>query len=86
MMDYDEFYAGTDEDRRLKYRLALSIAVFLERGAQKVRFEPFKDVKRDYVKSLVATKDMRQATSIAFKDQDTLDLFVREWTKYWKER
>jgi hypothetical protein len=86
MMDYDEFYAGTDEDRRLKYRIALSIAVFLERGAQKVRFEPFKDVKRDYVKSLIATKDMRQATSIAFKDQDTLDLFVREWTKYWKER
>ena len=86
MMDYDEFYAGTDEERRLKYRLALSMAVFLERGAPKVRFEPFKDVKRDYVKSLVATKDMRQATSIAFKDQDTLDLFVREWTKYWKER
>jgi hypothetical protein len=43
-------------------------------------------VKRDYVKSLVATKDMHQATSIAFKDHDTLDLFVREWTKYWKER
>ena len=25
------------------------------------------------------------ASSAAFKDQDTLDLFVREWTKYWKE-
>ncbi len=86
MMDYDEFYAGTDEERRLKYRLALSIAVFLERGAPKVRFDPFKNVKRDYVKSLIATKDMRQATSIAFKDKDTLDLFVREWTKYWKEK
>ena len=84
-MDYEEFYSGTDEERRLKYRLALSIAVFLEKGAPKVRFDPFRDVKQDYVKSLFQTRDMRKATAAAFKDQDTLDLFVREWTKYWKE-
>lgn len=86
MMDYDEFYAGTDIERRLKYRLALSVAYFLEKGASKVRFEPFKDVKRDYIKALFSTKDMRKSTAVAFKDQDTLDLFVREWTKFWKEQ
>ena len=86
MMDYGEFYAGTDEERHLKYRLALLIAVFLEKGAPEVRFQPFKDVKRDYLKSLFETKDMRKATATAFKDKDTLTLFVREWKKFWKEK
>ena len=85
-MDYDEFYAGTDLGRRLKYRLALTIAVFLEKGAPEVRFEPFKDVKRDYVNALIKTKDMRKATAAAFKTEDNMKLFVREWTKYWKEQ
>ncbi len=85
-MDYDEFYAGTDLERRLKYRLALTIAVFLEKGAPEVRFEPFKDVKRDYVKALLETKDMRQATAAAFKTEDNMKLFVREWFKYWKKQ
>ncbi len=84
-MDYDEFYSGSNEERRLKYRLALSIAVFLEKGASKVRFDPFKNVKRDYIKVLFSTKDMRKATAAAFGSQDNLDLFVREWTKYWKD-
>jgi len=86
VMDYDDFYSGTDEERRMKYRLALSIAYFLEKGASEVRFDPFKNVKRDYVKALVVYKDMVKATTVAFKDQDTLDLFVREWKKFWKEK
>ena len=85
-MDYDEFYGGTDRERRLKYRLALSIAVFLEKGASEVRFEPFKDVKRDYVVALIKTKDMRKATAAAFKTEDNMKLFVSEWAKYWKEQ
>lgn len=85
-MDYDEFYAGTDRERQLKYRLALSIAVFLEKGAPGVRFEPFKDVKRDYIDALLKTKDMRKATAAAFKTEDNMNLFVGEWTKFWKER
>lgn len=83
-MDYDQFYAGTDDERRLKYRLALSVAVFLEKGAAKVRFDPFRNVKRDYIDALLETKDMQKATAAAFKDKDTLELFVREWTRYWK--
>ena len=86
MMDYADFYSGTDEARRAKYRLALSVAVFLERGAPEVRFAPFKNVKRDYLKALLAKRDMRKATEAAFKDRDTLELFVSEWTKFWKER
>ena len=85
-MDYDEFYAGTDLERKLKYRLALSIAVFLEKGAPEVRFAPFKDVKRDYVDTLIKTKDMRKATVAAFKTEDNMKLFVSEWAKYWKEQ
>ena len=29
---------------------------------------------------------MRKSTAVAFKDPDTLELFVREWTKFWKEQ
>lgn len=85
-MDYDEFYAGTDRERQLKYRLALAIAVFLEKGAPEVRFAPFKDMKRDYVAALIKTKDMRKATAAAFKTEDNMKLFVSEWAKYWKEQ
>jgi len=85
VMDYDAFYAGTDEARRLKYKLAWSIAVFLEKGAPKVRFRPFEDLKRDYIKALFETKDMVQATTIAFKDKERIEKFVAEWLKFWKE-
>ena len=85
-MDYDEFYAGTDSERQLKYRLALTIAVFLEKGAPEVRFAPFKDVKRDYVATLIKTTEMRKATAAAFKTEDNMKLFVSEWAKYWKEQ
>ena len=51
-----------------------------------MRFEPFKDVKRDYVETLIKTKDMRKATAAAFKTEDNMKLFVGEWTKYWKEQ
>ena len=86
MMDYDEFYAGTDQDRQTKYRLALTLAVFLERGAPKVRFDPFKDYRRDYLDALLRTKDMRQATFDAFKTQDNMALFVTEWVRFWKNQ
>ena len=85
-MDYEQFYAGTDFERNLKYRLAWSVAVFLEKGAEKVRFQPFKNMKRDYFKSLFADHDMRLASYAAFGDVDTFKLFVREWKTFWKSR
>ena len=87
MMDYEEFYGGTDVERRVKYRLAWSIAVFLEKGAPEVRFQPFKNLKADYVKALLKTQDMRQATIAALLgDEDKTKLFVREWVKFWQGR
>ena len=85
MMDYEQFYAGTDMERRTKYRIAWSIAVFLEKGAAKVRFQPFKDLKRRYFEELFNSKDMRRATSAAFENEDRLRLFVSEWKKFWVE-
>lgn len=85
-MDYDEFYAGSDRLRRLKYHLAWTIAVFIEKGAPKVRHEPFKDLKRDYIACLLKTHDMHQATEAAFVNQDNLNRFVAEWVRFWKTR
>lgn len=86
-MDYGEFYAGTDGERRLKYRLAWSIAYFLENGADKVRFQPFANLKRDYMAALVKSRgDMQYATNAAFGSEERLNLFVLEWKKFWKNR
>ena len=85
-MDYEQFYDGSDAARRLKYRLAWSVAFFLEKGADKVRFRPFADLKRRYFDSLFERRDMRIATSAAFGNADTLKLFVDEWKKFWKSR
>lgn len=82
-MDYEQFYAGTDEERRLKYRLAWSIAWFLEKGAAKVRFAPFKDLRTRYLAELLKGGDMRRATAYAFETKDKLDDFVSEWLKFW---
>jgi hypothetical protein len=85
MMDYDEFYSGDDYQRYFKYRLAWSVAWFMEHGAAKVRFEPFKDLKRDYIASLLECRDMRKATFAAFGTVEKMDLFCKEWLKYWKD-
>lgn len=83
-MDYAEFYDGSNAERMLKYRLALSIALFLEYGARNVRFDPFKNLKSEYFKALFDTKDMRKASAAAFGSKERLNLFVSEWLKYWK--
>ena len=83
-MDYAEFYAGTDEERRTKYRLAWSLAQFIEKGAPKVRFAPFENLKKDYVAALLRTQDMFAATDAAFGSEEKLKLFVAEWKKFWE--
>jgi len=85
-MDYKLFYGGTDSERHLKYRLAWSIAVFIEKGAPLVRFEPFNNLKQDYIEALLKTHDMRQATDSAFGSSDKLAQFVTEWKRFWKNQ
>lgn len=85
-MNLEQFYAGSDDERHLRYRLAWSIVWFLEKGADKVRFQPFKEVKRDYFMTLLATKDPIAATAAAFQSSDLLVKFCDEWVRYWKER
>lgn len=83
-MGYEEFYAGEDFERRLKYRLAWSIAYFLEKGAPEVRFEPWKNLKSDYMKNLVQTHDMHKATDSAFGSSEKLEKFISDWKEFWQ--
>ena len=85
-MGYKEFYDGTDAERRVKYRLAWSMARFIEKGAPEIRFKPFKDLKSDYIESLLKKQDMTVATAEAFGSEEKLKLFVAEWVKFWKKR
>lgn len=82
--DYAQFYEGTSAEKHMKYRLAWSIAVFLEKGAPEVRFQPFANIKRDYIAALLKTRDMRRATAATFSTNDKLELFIKEWKKFWK--
>ena len=86
LMDYAQFYDGNDFARRFKYRLAWSIVRFLEKGADEVRLKPFAGLKQRYVEALLETRDMRRATSAAFKDEDLLKKFIAEWKKFWKNQ
>ena len=85
-MDHDEFYGGGDNERRLKYRLAWSIAVFMENGMRKVRHDPFSTFKKDYIEALFKTHDMKLATGAAFGGADGMKRFVAEWLEFWKKR
>ena len=85
MMDYEQFYGGGDFERRFKYRLAWSVVRFIEKGADEVRLNPFEGLKKRYMETLIETRDMRQATSVAFKDADLLKKFIAEWKKFWKK-
>ena len=84
-MDYAAFYADDDVARRLKYRLAWSVAVFMEKGMRELRHDPFKTFKADYVEALFETCDMRKATNAAFGGKERMQLFVSEWLRFWKE-
>lgn len=83
-LDYDEFYGGTQEEIVARYRLAWSIAYFLEVGAPKLRFQPFAGLRRDYVKTLVDTRSMEEADSIALGG-DFRKQFISAWLAFWRK-
>ncbi len=85
LMDYDAFYAGTAEDIAAKYRLVWSIAYFLEVGAPKLRFQPYASFRADYVKALVETRSMHEATQAVLGDEKSRDAFVAAWLAFWRE-
>ncbi len=83
-MNYAQFYSGSSAERQLKYRMAWSIACFLEKGAPKIRFEPFKNVRKTYVESLLRHQDPVRATAEAFGSSDAFRKFIAEWKKFWE--
>ena len=84
-LDYDEFYGGTQDEVAARYRLAWSLAYFLEVGAPKIRFRPFADLRRDYVKALVDTRSTEGAGRLVFTDERRKQL-VAAWLDFWRKR
>ena len=83
-MDYDEFYAGDQFERETKYRLAWSVAYFLQVGAPEIRFRPFEKLRGDYMDALISTRSGLRATRKVFTDEMRKD-FIAEWQAYWKK-
>ena len=84
-MDYRAFYDGTSEERRLKYQLAWSLAYFLQIGAPKVRFQPFKNLRMDLMRAVMRAKDHNEAMRIVLTDEMRKDL-IEEWISFWKKQ
>ena len=84
-LDYKAFYGGTQEEIRARYRLAWSIAYFLEVGAPNIRFQPFADLRRDYVRALVDTRSMDEACRVTLSG-DFLKQFIASWLAFWKKQ
>ena len=84
-LDYAEFYGGTQEEIVARYRLAWSIAYFLEVGAPKIRFQPFADLRRDYVKALVDTRSTDEAGRVTLSG-DFRKQFIAAWLAFWRKQ
>lgn len=83
-MDYDEFYDGDQLEREAKYRLAWSVAFFLQVGAPEVRFRPFENLRADYMDALVSTRDGIRATN-GVLDEDMRKDLISEWLSFWRK-
>jgi len=84
-MDYKAFYDGTQEEIAAKYRLAWAIAYFLEVGAPNVHYRPYENLRADYLKALVRTRSMHEATA-AVLDEEMREAFVSDWLDFWKRQ
>ena len=83
-MDYPDFYSGSSEERIFKYHIAWSVAYFLQVGAPKVRFQPFKNLRADLMKALVRTRRRDEAVKVVIADEMQKELIV-EWLSFWKK-
>ncbi len=84
-MDYPDFYAGSQAQILERYSVAWSIAYFLEVGAPKLRFRPYETLRADYMKALVETRSMTEATAKAFGNEKSRDEFIAAWLAFWRE-
>ena len=83
-MDYDAFYAGEQEERQAKYRLAWAGVYFLQGGAPELRFRPYESLRADYMDALVSTRDGVRATK-AVLPEEKLKKFIEEWFAFWRK-
>ena len=54
-------------------------------GAPHVRFRPFERLRADYLKALVRTRSMHEATE-AVLNNDRREAFAAAWLDFWKHQ
>jgi len=83
-MTYAEFYAGTDEDRRLNYALAWSFIHYLRNGAPKEYGTPHAEIIPWFTEALRETGDPAEAVERLFEmlDMEKLqEAYKAFWTR-----
>ena len=81
-MSYADFYAGSDDDRRLNYALAWSFIYYLRNGAPKESSTPHADIIPFFIETLRETGDPAEATEILLETFD-LEKLQDAYTAFW---
>jgi len=82
---YDQFYGGTDAERRLKYAMAYGIVYYLQKSKQQEREAPYAWLIDNYAETLQKANDYQEANQRLFEKIDIAD-FVEKFSAFWRKR
>jgi hypothetical protein len=81
-LSYEQFYAGSDEDRQQRYALAWAFVYYLRKGADLERAPYAHEICQRYLEVLWRGRDAGRATSGAFEGVD-LKRLTDDFTRFW---
>jgi len=84
-MNYAQFYAGTDADRRRNYALAWGLIYYLRKAAPQLEKKDYAAISNLYCDALVKSGNPAAATTAAFKNIDMTAL-ANDMAAFWKSR
>ncbi len=84
-LDYEQFYAPDEEERKRNYGLAWALIYYLQKGARAEKRSDHRQILTRYANAVSETGDPGKATAAAFADVD-MTAFEKDFTEFWKSR
>ena len=85
LASYDQFYGGTDAERRLKYAMAYGIVYYLQKSKLQERNAPYAWMIDTYAETIKKSSDYQEANQRLFEKIDMAD-FVEKFSAFWRKR